>query len=194
MPPQVIPMLPCADIDEIAAFFSAMAFQVRYRQIKPNPYLALEGYGFPLHYYVLEGHRAEESHSTCGILVPDTGALFDSFAAGLQAAYGKLPISGYPRVTRPRRRTNADGRTGFSLIDPAGNWIRIMNEAPVPQAETESSPLGRSLDNAVVLADSKGDTAQAAKILSGAIRRADAADPGMPAAREFLAELEERMR
>ncbi|MCC9145168.1 MULTISPECIES: hypothetical protein [unclassified Arthrobacter] len=193
MPPQVIPMLPCTDIDEMSAFFSALGFQIRYRQTKPNPYVAVEGYGFPLHYYGLEGHRAEESHSTCGILVADTGSLFEAFAAGLKTAYGRLPVSGYPRITRPRPRANADGRTGFSLIDPAGNWIRIMNEGPVPQAKAESSPLGRSLDNAVVLADSKGDTAQAAKILSGAIRRADAADPGMSAARGFLAELEERM-
>ena len=195
MLPQVIPMLPCSDIDEIVAFYEPLGFVVTYRQTRPSPYVVVEGYGYPVHYYGLDGHRPEESHSTCGILVADTGALFESLAAGLRAVYGKLPMSGYPRITRPRPRKNADGQTGFSLIDPAGNWIRIFRAGPIEQtdAEAEPSPLRESFLNAIVLADSKGDPAQAAKILRGAIRRADLADPALPEAREFLDELEERL-
>ncbi|WP_147917218.1 hypothetical protein [Ruania zhangjianzhongii] len=192
MHPQVIPMLPCADIDQIAEFYSPLGFKVTYRQVRPNPYLALEGHGFPLHYYGLEAHRAEDSHSTCGVVVPDPEPLFETFAAGLRASYGKLPVSGFPRITRPRPRKNAGGRSGFSLIDPAGNWIRIMrNGTPEPRAE--ASPLRESLLNAIVLADSKGDAAQAAKILRGAVRRASQADPAMPEARAFLDELDQRL-
>lgn len=192
MLPQVIPMLPCSDIDEIVAFYEPLGFVVTYRQTRPHPYVVVEGYGFPVHYYDLDGHRPEDSHSTCGILVADTGALFESLAAGLRSIYGKLPMSGYPRITRPRPRKNADGQTGFSLIDPAGNWIRIFRAGPVEQL-TESSPLGEHLLNAIVLADSKGDPAQAAKILRGAIRRANPDDPAAPEAQEFLDELEERL-
>ena len=191
MPPKVIPMLPCADIDEIAEFFTALGFTVTYRQTRPNPFVALEGHGFPIQYYGLEGHLPEQSHSTCGVLVADTGAMFEAFAAGLRARYGKLPVAGYPRITRPRPRKNAGGVSGFSLIDPAGNWIRFFADSPA-EPVGESSPLRESLLNAIVLADSKGDPVQAAKILRGAMRRADPSDPAGSEAREFLAELDER--
>ena len=53
--------------------------------------------------------------------VPDTAALYRSFAAGMRAEYGKLLVSGIPRVTRPpRKRKNA------GVVDPGGNWIRIF--------------------------------------------------------------------
>ncbi len=184
-------MLPCADIDEIAEFFTALGFTVTYKQTRPNPFVALEGYGFPIQYYGLDGHVAEQSHSTCGVLVADTGAMFETFAAGLRARYGKLPVSGHPRITRPRPRKNAEGVSGFSLIDPAGNWIRFFRDGP-PDPVGESSPLREGLLNAIVLADSKGDPVQAAKILRGAMRRADPSDPAVSEAREFLAELDER--
>ncbi len=191
MPPTVIPMLPCADIDEIADFLTALGFTVTYRQTRPNPFVAVEGHGFPLQYYALEGHLAEQSHSTCGVLVADTGAMFATFAAGLRARYGKLPVSGYPRITRPRPRKNVGGVSGFSVIDPAGNWIRFFQEGP-PDPISESSPLREALLNAIVLADSKDDPVQAARILRGALRRADPSDPAVSEARDFLAELDER--
>jgi hypothetical protein len=191
MAPKVIPMLPCADIDEVADFLTALGFTVTYRQTRPNPFVALEGHGFPIQYYGLEGHLAEQSHSTCGVLVADTGEMFETFAAGLRARYGKLPVSGCPRITRPRPRKNAGGVSGFSLIDPAGNWIRFFQDGPADRVG-ESSPLREGLLNAIVIADSKGDPVQAAKILRGALRRADPSDPAFSDAREFLAELDER--
>lgn len=191
MTPTVIPMLPCADIDEIASFFTALGFRVAYRQTKPNPFVALEGHGFPIQYYGLDGHLAEQSHSTCGVLVADTEAMFETLAAGLRARYGKLPVAGYPRITRPRPRKNVGGVSGFSLIDPAGNWIRFFRDGP-PDPVGESSPLREGLLNAIVLADSKGDPEQAAKILRGAVRRADPSDPATADARAFLEELDER--
>jgi hypothetical protein len=133
----------------------------------------------------------EQSHSTCGVFVDDTGAMFETFAAGLRARYGKLPVSGFPRITRPRPLKNAGGVSGFSLIDPAGNWIRFFQDG-APDPVGESSPLREGLLNAIVLADSKGDPVQAAKILLGALRRADPSDPAVSEARDFLAELDER--
>lgn len=191
MPPTVIPMLPCSDIDEVAEFLTALGFTVTYRQTRPNPFVALEGHGFPIQYYGLEGHVAEHSHSTCGVLVADTEAMFETLAAGLRTRYGKLPVSGLPRITRPRPRKNVGGVSGFSLVDPAGNWIRFFRDGP-PDPAGEASPLREGLLNAIVLADSKGDPVQAAKILRGAVRRADPSDPALPEARDFLAELDER--
>jgi hypothetical protein len=53
--------------------------------------------------------------------------------------------------------------------------------------------LGEAVQNAVVLADSKGDVAQAAKVLQGAIKRASADDPAQGDARSFMDELTERL-
>jgi hypothetical protein len=192
----MIPMLPCSSIDEMAEFGQLLGLQVTYRQVRPNPYLALEGAdGLVLHYFALKNFSPEDSYSTCGVLVDDTGRLFEEFAAGLRAKYGKLPITGYPRITRPRRRKNAENRSGFSLVDPAGNWIRVIAaKAQLSEDSPPDSPLTRALDNAVVLADSHGDVAQAHKILAGALaRHSQDADPQVRTEAEaYLAELQDR--
>jgi hypothetical protein len=45
----------------------------------------------------------------------------------MRAVHGKLLISGIPRMTRPRLRN--DRFTGFTVVDPGGNWIRINKAA-----------------------------------------------------------------
>lgn len=122
----MVPLLPCASIDEIRDFYAALGFEVAYRQTRPNPYLALRRDGIDLHYFGIEGFRPEDSYGSCLVVVDDTEPLFEAWAAGLRAAYGKLPLSGFPRITRPRRRANAGGLSGFSLVDPAGNWVRVV--------------------------------------------------------------------
>lgn len=190
--PQTIPLLPCADIEEIEPFFAVLGFRTTYRQLRPYACLGVNGHGFDLQYYGLDGHTPEASHSSCIVIVSDTGEIWEEFAAGLRVAYGRLPVNGFPRITRPRHRKNADGRSGFSLVDPAGNWIRFFragNTSPV----VADSRLGEAVQNAVVLADSKGDLAQAVRILQGALNRAPADDPAQAEARSFLTELTERL-
>lgn len=191
--PRTIPMLPCADIDEIAAFYAPLGFRVTYRQVRPNPYVALAGHGFELHYYGMPGHLPEASHSTCGVLMEDVGAIWPELAEGLRSTYGRLPVAGFPRITRPRPRKNVDGLTGFSLVDPAGNWIRFFNDRTSGAAPAPAGSLGAAVENAVVLADSHGDVAQAHKILRGALARAAQDDAARGEAEAFLAELEERL-
>ena len=121
----------------------------------------------------MDGFRPEDSYGTCLVVSPDPKPLFDDFAAGLRARYGRLPLAGFPRITRPRRRKNVDGFTGFSLVDPGGNWIRVTAAQPDDDGEPRRRParLARALADAVVLGDSHGDVDQAAKILAGAVRR-----------------------
>jgi hypothetical protein len=121
----------------------------------------------------MDGLKPEDSYGSCLVLVEDTEPLFDAFAAGLRTQFGKLPLTGFPRITRPRRRKNAGNLSGFSLIDPSGNWIRVMHVMPVAEpdtsAEAEVSPGGRlaqTLANAIVLADSKGDVVQRESVAS----------------------------
>jgi hypothetical protein len=171
---RMIPLMPCASIDEIADFAGALGFTVTYRQVRPNPYLALRREDIELHYFGMEGFRPEDSYGTCLVISPDPKRLFDAFADGLRFRYGRLPLAGFPRITRPRRRKNADGFTGFSLVDPGGNWIRVTARQAEDDDARPDAPTGRlarALQDAVVLGDSHGDVDQAAKILGGAVRR-----------------------
>jgi len=193
----MVPALPCPDVDAMRDFWVALGLEVAYRQLRPNPYVALHRGGFVLHYFGLDGVAPEDSYSTCIAVVDDTAPVFEAFAAGLRARYGRLPLTGVPRVTRPRRRANAGGATGFSVVDPAGNWVRVMRRPPATTGTTASEagpeaaspeatgtdsaapayaerPAGkvaRALDDAVVQADSHGDPVQARRILGGALRR-----------------------
>ncbi|MFI6226684.1 VOC family protein [Micromonospora echinospora] len=188
-----VPLLPCASIDTVADFYRVLGFQVTHRQSRPNPYVALQREDLHLHFFGLPDFDPATSYGSCLVLVPDVAALHAAFAEGMRAAYGRVPVAGIPRMTRPRPRRNADGLTGFSVVDPGGNWIRVSarpstdrsaevgGPPPVPgRAENRTgAPRGRLADalrNAVVQADSRGDHRQAAKILDGALARPDADD------------------
>ncbi|WP_020576022.1 bleomycin resistance protein [Actinopolymorpha alba] len=178
----VIPLLPCASIDDMLEFYSALGFERTYRQAKPNPYLAMRRPEVELHFFGMPGFDPQESYGSCIVRVPDVGALHRAFADGLRAAYGKVPLAGIPRMTRPRPRKNVGGLSGFSVVDPGGNWIRVFPEPPGPPAQASTPPaatgrLARTLENAVVQADSHGDLEQAAKILDGALARVTDASP-----------------
>jgi hypothetical protein len=179
-----VPLLPCASIDDIVAFYQVLGFETTYYQRKPNPYVALRREDLHLHFFEMAGFDPEQSYGTCLVLSPDPGELHRAFAAGMRAAYGKVLVAGTPRMTRPRARKNQDGLSGFSVIDPGGNWIRITRNAADdgPQAPaTPQAPAGRlakALANAVVQADSRGDARQAARILDSALAHPEAdADP-----------------
>jgi hypothetical protein len=168
----MVPLLPCASVDEIRDFYLPLGFEVTYRQMRPNPYLALKREGIDLHYFGIDGFKPEDSYGTCLVVVKDTEPLFEAFAAGLRAQFGKLPMTGYPRITRPRRRKNSGNLSGFSLVDPAGNWIRVTVDSNIVAPEdTPKSKLSADLDNAVVFADSKGDVPAAIRVLERGLRR-----------------------
>jgi hypothetical protein len=174
---RTVPLLPCVAIDEVEDFALALGFTTTYRQRRPNPYLAMRREDLDLHWFEQPGHRPEDSYGSCLVVVDDPGPLFDAFAVGLRERYGRLPLTGFPRITRPRPRRNYDGRTGFGLVDPGGNWIRVVRGGPVVDPAARGSRLARATAEAVVQADSRGDVDQAAMLLAGALRRAPDADP-----------------
>ncbi|GAA3960126.1 bleomycin resistance protein [Actinoplanes auranticolor] len=166
-----VPLLPCASLDDMVAFYEVLGFRTTYRQRKPNPYAAMRREDLNLHFFEMAGFDPAQSYGSCLVLTSDIGELHRAFAAGMRAAYGKVLVAGTPRMTRPRPRKNYDGMSGFSVVDPGGNWIRVVQHG---QAEPAPAPVGRlakDLANAVVLADSKGDPGQAARILDSALAR-----------------------
>ncbi|WP_280261441.1 VOC family protein [Nocardia wallacei] len=166
-----IPLLPCRDIDEIVEFYTMLGFTRTYRQVRPNPYVSLEREDLRLDFFGMPGEfDPENSYGTCAILVPDTAELFEAFAAGMRRVHGRLLVSGIPRMTRPRKRRNAENRSGFTVVDPGGNWIRIMAAKPGPeQGQTTRRKLTTALNRAVVIGDSHGKPGWAAEILDTAL-------------------------
>ena len=61
---RMIPLLPCASIDEIADFAGALGFTVTYRQVRPNPYLALRREDIELRHRP-SGSRRSPTCSSC---------------------------------------------------------------------------------------------------------------------------------
>jgi hypothetical protein len=171
-----VPLLPCAEIDEIVTFYETLGFTLGYRQTKPNPYVVVEREDWVLHFFGIDGFVPADSYGSCVVPAPDTGVVHAAFAAGLRERYGKVPLAGIPRMTRPRRRKNSGGLAGFTVVDPGGNHIRIFPAGGAARV-ADQGRLGVALDNAVVQGDSRGATAQAAKILDGALARNTDATP-----------------
>lgn len=184
-----IPLLPCPSIDEIASFYEMLGFEITYRQTRPNPHVAVKREDINLHFFGMDGYDPAQSYSTCLVIVADTSELFEAFAAGMRSVHGRLLISGIPRMTRPRLRN--DRYTGFTVVDPGGNWIRINKAAREPEAQTT---LARAMENAARQADARGDEHQGLKILDGALKRATGDEPELQAAREYRDELAERIK
>ena len=166
-----VPLLPCRDIDEIVEFYTMLGFSRTYYQVRPNPYVSLKREDFQLNFFGMPDFKPEDSYGTCLVIVPDTGELFDAFAEGMRASHGKLLVSGIPRMTRPRKRKNADNYSGFTVIDPGGNWIRIMAAKAEPDEKEAPSKLATTLQRAVVMGDSHGFHVRAAQILDAALER-----------------------
>jgi len=183
---RTVPILPCRELDDVAPFYQALGFEVTYRQTRPNPYLALTcGEGLDLHFAGIPGFDPENSYGSVLVIVADPGDLYDQFAAGLRTAYGKLPVAGIPRITRPRRKQGTSA--GFTVVDPGGNWLRITAGDP---GEDEGGPFERVLRNAARQGDSHGDEAAAIAVLeAGLVRHAGATEAEKMPVLVYLAEL-----
>ena len=197
----VIPTLPCRDLDDALPFYRALGFEVIYHQVRPNPYAAVRRDDIELHLFGVPGFDPAESMHSVIMLVPDTGALHASFAAGLREAFGKVPASGIPRMTRPRRMQGTRG--GFMVVDPGGNWLRISRQRTASDADLDGGPqdrpaeeegrLARVVAAAARQADSHGDEAAGIRMLeTGLARHADAPPAQRLPALVYLAELHVR--
>jgi catechol 2,3-dioxygenase-like lactoylglutathione lyase family enzyme len=201
-----VPLLPCADIDDMIAFYEVLGFETTYRQRRPNPYAALRREDLHLHFFEMPGFVPADSYSSCLVLTSDTGELHRAFAAGMRAAYGKVLIAGIPRMTRPRARKNYDGVSGFSVIDPGGNWIRVVQHdgaapdpdrdpagsgqaAPEPAASNSATPSAEATTSAGRTTSAEATTSagapvsRLAKALADAVVQADSRGDAGQAAR-----------
>lgn len=167
------PCLPCADLDSAVAFYETLGFARTYRQLKPNPYAVVQREDFYVHLFGIDGFDPNASLGNVIVSVPDPDALYQAFAAGLRSTYGKLPVKGIPRITRPRKGTGTG--YGFSVVDPGGNWLRIT-KASGAIAEKEPGLPGM-IATAIRLGDAHGDPDKAVRTLETGLQRYSDAPP-----------------
>ncbi|MGW8975879.1 bleomycin resistance protein [Streptomyces platensis] len=173
MSEKTIPMLPCRTLQPVLDFYTALGFEVTFRQKSPNPYAVVQRGGIQLHFFGMKRYDPAQSYSTCYIRTDDVDGLHQDFRTGLKAAYGRIPARGLPRIG-PLKDTS-HGVRQFLVSDPGGNCLRIGQQTsqdhhhrPAPQ-ET----FARALHHASLLADSRDDPASAAKIIDRVLRMAD---------------------
>lgn len=142
---------------------------------------------------VLRDAVPEQSYASAIVTVLDVGAVHDAFAAGLKGGLGRVPRAGIPRLLRVREKSGT--ATGFSLVDPGGNWLRFYREGSSEESESaHQSGLRRVLATAARQGDARGDDATAAAILDRGIQRYPDADPAdLAEALAYRAELAERL-
>jgi catechol 2,3-dioxygenase-like lactoylglutathione lyase family enzyme len=162
-----IPCLPCVDLPETIAFYEGLGFRVTYQQKSPNSYGVLRRDDWELHFFGFKGFEAVANYSTALVIVPEVEQMHAAFADMLRATFGKLPIRGFPHITRMR-----PGQGRFTIVDPSGNSvIYIKQAAHEKEASNEAvdsktqSPLEKALAMAARLRDSKNDDRAAAKHL-----------------------------
>jgi catechol 2,3-dioxygenase-like lactoylglutathione lyase family enzyme len=157
-------MLPCRDLDEAIAFYEALGFARTYRQVRPNPYAVVVREDMHVHLFGMPEFDPDQSYGSVSVVVPDPDALYHSFADGLRKAYGKLPVTGIPRILRPRKRYGTV--YGFSVVDVGGNWLRVSRLGDTEEtADGAEAGLAKILEVAARLGDSHGDDAAALKAL-----------------------------
>lgn len=189
------PLLPCGDLDEAIAFYEALGFKRTYRQLRPNPYATVVLEDIQIHLFGMEGFDPANSYGSVLIAVPDPDSLYRDFAARLRMAYGKLPVAGIPRILRPRKKYGTV--TGFSVVDPGGNWLRIykLGDTEEDDSAEKAEGLAQILNVAARLGDAHGNEALALKTLeSGLARFADAKAIDLVRAHLYRAELAVRVQ
>ena len=151
------PALPCRDVEESVAFYESIGFKRTYRQVRPYPYAVVAREDLHIHLFGMDGFEPANSYGTAIVVVPDPDALYQDFAAGLRKARGKLPVTGIPRITRPRKKYGTV--RGFSVVDPGGNWLRIskLGESEETDSAEKATGLAQIFYVATRLGDSRGD-------------------------------------
>ena len=187
------PCLPCGNLEESIAFYEALGFKTTYRQTRPNPYAVVVLEDIQVHLFGIEGFNPLESYGSVIVAVPDPESLYRAFATRLRQTFGKLPAVGIPRILRPRKKYGTV--SGFSVIDPGGNWLRVyrLGESEEQDSPAKAEGLMQVILVASRLGDAHGDEALALKTLENGLKRYTEA-PALDRARAHLYQAELAVR
>ncbi|WP_280305565.1 VOC family protein [Nocardia neocaledoniensis] len=182
-----VPLLWAGDLPSTLDFYRALGYTVVDEQTRPYVYGAIEGHGCALHFAPAPpGLDLPTEHVAALLLVDDVAARHAEFTAALRAHYGKIPAKGCPRITRFR-----PGQSRFSLVDPVGNTLLVIQRDEPDDVEyggsRELAGLTRVLDNARILRDFKNDDRAATRALEAGLHRFGAAAAAIDRARAYAA-------
>lgn len=181
-----VPVLPCTDAEATVDFYESLGFTTTYRQDRPYLYVAFALDDIEVHFISAPStlDSAEENSGGFLALVDDIAPLHARFVENLRNHLGRVPVTGLPRLTRLR-----PGKTRFSIFDPSGNCITVINHDE-PDVEYGGSPrltgLTKAHDNVRILRDFKNDDALAARALDVALRRHGTDAPRLDLARALV--------
>ncbi|MFI1864181.1 bleomycin resistance protein [Streptomyces jumonjinensis] len=175
MTEKTIPLLPCRTelMQPVIDFYTALGFETTFHQKSPYPYAVVERGPVELQFLGMKEYDPAQSYSGCYITTEDVDGLYETFRAGLKAAYGRAPSRGLPRIGPLKDMSY--GMRQFLMTDPSGNSIRVgqpvsedRSHRPAPR-ET----FARALHTADLFVDSKEDLPGAAKIIDRVLNLAD---------------------
>lgn len=175
-----VPMMPCVAVEETAEFFQVLGFRVTYKQTRPYTYLSLAWSGFELHFRKppKDLDPAEENSGGSLVWVDAVAPYHAAFTQAMREHYGKVRVSGRPRITRLRA-----GASRFTVIDPSGNQIVFVQRDEPKELEYGGSRklqgLARVLDNARIYRDFKYDDRAAFRAVASGLRKHGATAPAV---------------
>ncbi|APE34543.1 glyoxalase [Nocardia mangyaensis] len=182
-----VPVLWSGDLTTTLAFYRALGYTVTYEQTRPYVYGAIEKYGCELNFAAPPpGIDLPAEYGGAILMVDDVAARHAEYTTALRAHYGKVPATGRPRITRFRT-----GQTRFSLIDPDGNTVIVIQRDEPENLEYGGSRaltgLARVLDNARILRDFKNDDRAATRVLETGLHRFATSASALERARAYAA-------
>ncbi len=120
---KIIPILPCDNIKTLVNFYSNLGFECTKIYTQPNAYAVLRYEDIEIHFFGNKKFIPSENPSMCVLQVDDVDKICEEFTAGLKMAYGKVPRTGIPKITKVRDLVD-DRR--FTLTDTGGNTIYVI--------------------------------------------------------------------
>lgn len=161
---KVIPILPCANINEQCMFYESIGFTTTAKYTAPNAYAVVQHGDIILHFWGSKKHIPEHNASMVFIEVDDVDAVSELFCANIKNATGKVPRTGFGRISQTRS-LKEDRR--FTLCDPAGNTIYIgTSQTDCPDRTLESGQHAKMFAVAYDLLHSHENPEKATKALS----------------------------
>ncbi len=118
---KIIPALPCSNTSALIEFYKCLGFESVGQFVRSYVIMKYEDLEF--HFYGTNHVPPEANSSMCIIVTDDLEQLHDTFTNRLKAAIGKIPRSGFPKITKIRELSE-DRR--FTLTDPSGNTFYIL--------------------------------------------------------------------
>lgn len=134
---RIIPVLPCSDADAQIEFYQNLGFTLDGKYTRG--YLVFRYGDLELHFFGSKMFPPEGNPSMCMIQTDDLEQLYGAFISGIKAQTGKIPRTGFPKITKIRELSE-DFR--FTLADPSGNTIYVLQ----PKT-TDSGTFFRDIDD-----------------------------------------------